>query len=83
MADAVQHIQHVKHIAPYVAPTIMLGYSMLTLVISNLSTAIVAGGLAWYIRGRGLAGVKIDLDNIKMDIANLKGKLSAQTPAAA
>lgn len=68
---------HIKHAAVMAAPVIKSGVSMLTLAISNLSTAVIVGGLAWYVRGRGMAGVKIDIDNIKMDLANLKSKFSA------
>lgn len=73
MANVASHIQHVKPLAQ----TIMIGYSMLTLVASNVATAIVSAGLAWYIRGRGLTGVQIDLNNIKNDITTLKAKLNA------
>lgn len=64
------------HVAPHIQ-TIQTGTSMLTLFVSNLATAVIVGGLSWYVRGRGMAGVQIDLDNIKMDIANLKGKVGA------
>jgi hypothetical protein len=48
---------------------------METLIFSAVSAG-VAGGLAWYIRGRGLTGVSIDISNIKNDIENLKAKVS-------
>ena len=51
---------------------------MLTLAISNLTTAVIAGGLAWYIRGRGMTGVKIDIDNMKKEVQALKDKISGQ-----
>jgi len=54
------------------------GVSMLTLAISNLTTAVIAGGLAWYIRGRGMTGVKIDIDNMKKEVQALKDKISGQ-----
>lgn len=69
-------MSNLPHVAPHIQ-TIQTGFSMLTMLISNAVTAGVMFGLGWYIRGRGMAGVKIDLDNIKMDIANLKSKLSA------
>lgn len=51
------------------------GFSMLTLVISNLVSAAIAGGGAWYVRGRGFAGVKTDVATIKADVSNLKEKI--------
>lgn len=72
VAHATQHIH-----------TIQTGVSTLTAFISSLVSAAVAGGLGWYIRGRGMTGVQIDLKNIKTDIENLKNRVSgAPTPVA-
>ena len=54
---------------------------MLTLAISNLTTAVVAAGLAWYIRGRGMTGVKIDIANAQNEIEKLKSQIAPATPA--
>lgn len=86
MADPVtlHTVAHVaKHIAPYCKPFIMQGYSIMEMLISSLVSAAVAGGLAWYIRGRGMTGVAIDISNIKNDIENLKAKVSPAVPATA
>ena len=74
-APAVKHA--VKHIAQH-APIIKQGFSMLTLFITNILSAAVFGGGAWYIRGRGVNGVKIDLANAQKEIQ----KLTNATPAA-
>lgn len=78
-------VPHVKHVVHATAPVIFQGYTLLTLLISNAVSAAVAGGAAWYVRGRGMAGVQIDLNNVKTDIENLKAKLSPAvvTPVAA
>ena len=66
---------HVAHCAPHIAQ----GISMLTLVISNITTAVVAAGLAWYIRGRGMTGVKIDIANAQNEIEKLKSQIGTKT----
>jgi hypothetical protein len=53
---------------------------MLYAVISSVVSFCVGAGLAWYIRGRGMVGVQIDLNNIKNEIEKLKAGVSA--PAA-
>ena len=68
---------HVAQCAPHIAQ----GVSMLTLAISNLTTAVVAAGLAWYIRGRGMTGVKIDIANAQNEIEKLKSQIAPATPA--
>ena len=82
VAPHIKHVaKHVHHVAPTVIPIVKQGHSMLSLIVSNISTAVIVGGLAWYIRGRGFAGVQIDINNIKTDIENLKAKISP-APAA-
>jgi len=75
---AVAHAKHVVHVAPQI---IKQGYSMLTLILSNVVTAIVFGVGAWYVRGRGLNGVQIDLNNIKADVEKIKAQLFPVAPA--
>lgn len=79
IAPAASH--HVAHAAP-VIKTVLVGVTYMTAIIASALSAGVAFGLGWYIRGRGLAGVQIDLVNIKNDVANLKAKLSAPTAVA-
>lgn len=80
MADMSQLPHHIQHIKP-MAHAVVTGVPMLYTAISSLATMALGFGLGWYIRGRGLSGVQIDLVNIKNDVANLKSKLSAPTPA--
>lgn len=82
MADMSQLPHHIQHIKPMVH-TVVTGVPMLYTVISSLATMALGFGLGWYIRGRGLSGVQIDLVNIKNDVANLKAKISAPSPVVA
>lgn len=75
------HVKHVIHSAPHLITPIKQGYSMITTLISSAVTGGIMFGLGWYIKGRGMAGVQIDMNNIKTDIVNIKAKLSAPTPA--
>lgn len=72
----VPHVKHIAHHAASVAPIVKQGVSMLTILISNLVSAAVAGGLTWYIRGRGMTGVKQDISNAQAEIAKLKAQVS-------
>lgn len=74
------HITHVAHVKPIVHSVIQ-GYSMLTILISNTVSAAVAGGLAWYVRGRGMTGVQIDINNIKAELSSLGAKVEAAKAA--
>ena len=67
---------HAAHAAVSVK-SITQGVSMLTLLISNAVTAAVSVGISWYISKRGMAGVKIDLDNAKKEIEKLVGNAPA------
>lgn len=81
IAHAVKHVVH--HAAPTMAavsPVIKQGFSMLTLFLSSMTSMGIGFGLGWYIKGRGMTGVQIDLNNIKADVENLKAKFS--TPVA-
>lgn len=42
----------------------------------TLALMIFSGGLGWYMRGRGLAGVEIDLANTKNEIVKVKDVVS-------
>lgn len=77
MADMAHTVHHVMVAKPLVTQ----GYSMLTLMITNAVTAVVMGGLGYYIKGRGMAGVNIDIANIKTDVLNLKNKIDPSAPA--
>lgn len=76
----VHAIKHVAHVAP-VIHYIQTGYSMITLVISNLFSAAIAAGLSWYVRGRGVTGVQTDLANAQAELSILKTKAVAEVAA--
>lgn len=57
-------------IAPGLTYTAGLIWSGVSLVVGAVS--------GWYVKGRGMTGVKLDLLNAKMDIANLKDKLDVK-----
>lgn len=74
MANLPHAVAKCAEIHPIIAPG--LTYTA-GLIWSGVSLAI--GSIAgWYAKGRGMTGIKIDLLNAKMDIANLKGKLDAK-----
>ena len=91
ISTLVPHVaHHVHHLPMAVAavaavPPITTGVSMLTTLISSAVSGGVMFGLGWYIKGRGMTGVKNDINNIKTDVENLKAKVmpSAQAPAVA
>lgn len=70
---------HIAHCAPLI-PT---GVSYMTALISSLISLAVGFGAGWYVKGRGMTGVKMDVANIKTDVENLKSKVMpvAQAPA--
>lgn len=70
---------HIAHCAPFI-PT---GISYMTAIISSLISFVAGFGLGWYVKGRGMTGVKIDLNNVKTDVENLKAKFNAPTPTVA
>lgn len=56
---------------------------LLTSFYLTLGFSIVTGGICYYIGERGWTGVQNDLNNVKLDIAHIKGKLGVtqtQTP---
>lgn len=83
MADVAQlpHIAHHVHHVAAALPIVTQGYSMFTLMITHVITAAIAGGLGYYIKARGMAGVNIDIANIKTDVLNLKNKIDPSAPA--
>ena len=48
----------------------------IAIAVAGLVFAGMAAGLGYYISERGNAGVKIDLDNIKMEVERLKNLVS-------
>ncbi len=52
-------------------------------VLIAIVLVIVSSGLGYYIGERGTAGVKIDLDNTKMEIERLKNLVSKKTDTKA
>jgi len=73
----VQAVSNLKHFS---------GVSTLTELILGGGVAVAAFALGWYIKGRGMTGVQIDLNNVKTDVENLKSKVlptvGAATPVA-
>jgi len=51
----------------------------IAIAVAGLVFAGMAAGLGYYISERGNAGVKIDLDNIKMELERLKNLVSKKT----
>lgn len=73
----VHHVAHIPHIVPHITH----GVSYMISIISSLVSAGIGFGLGWYIKGRGMTGVKIDMSNasnvVKADITKLEAKISA------
>jgi len=84
--DMVPHAQvvahHAKHVVHHVAPVIKQGYSMLSLLLSSVASLAAGFGLGWYIKGRGMTGVKIDLNNVKSDVEKIKAQVFPAVAAA-
>lgn len=74
MANLPTLAQKCAELHPYVAP----GLAYTTALIWSGVSFVTGSIISWYIKGRGMSGVKIDLDNVKMDLANLKGKIDAK-----
>lgn len=81
MAD-MPTIHHVVAHAAVLKPIIFHGVTYMTALISSAVAAGIGFGLGWYIKGRGMAGVKIDISNIKNDIVALKTKVDPSAPIA-
>jgi len=82
VAQTAPHVKHVVHHVAKQAPVIKQGFSMLSLLLSNIVTAVVFGGGAWYVRGRGVTGVQTDINNIKTDVEKIKAQVFPAQPAA-
>lgn len=63
MKNCLPHIQEV-----------LVGVTYTKALLASAISAAIAFGLAWYIKGRGMAGVQVDLNNIKTDVEGLKNK---------
>lgn len=87
MPDVAVHLHkaapHVAAHAAVVKPIIIQGYTMISMLISGAVSAGIGFGLGWYIKGRGMTGVQIDLNNIKTDVENLKAKIFPVSVTAA
>jgi len=46
----------------------LVGVTYLNASLAVVIGAAIAGGLAWYIRGRGLTGVKTDIQNAETTV---------------
>lgn len=63
---------------PVAQPIIQSGVNYMSFLIDAIVAVVSAGigaGLAWYMRGRGMTGVQIDIDNAKKEIDALKTKI--------
>lgn len=60
------------------APVIMPGLTYTTGLIWSGISMVIGFVSGWYVKGRGMSGVKVDLDNLKLDVSNLKDKLDAK-----
>lgn len=69
-----------KPVIKYVTHTVTqhTGFYFHTLAIASLVSAAVAAGMAWYVRGRGIQGVKNDMANAQNEVIALKAKISDQ-----
>lgn len=72
------NLPHVAAKCAEVHPIIAPGLSYTAGLIWSGVSLVIGVLIGWYVKGRGMTGVKIDLLNAKMDVANLKGKLDAQ-----
>jgi hypothetical protein len=72
----VAHVHHAAHVVKPHIQTVVTGVSYMTCILTSVVSFAIGAGSAWYIRGRGMAGVQIDLNNIKADVENLKSKVS-------
>lgn len=73
-------MKYYHHVAPVVEPvikyvTVFSGVTYMEAAIAAGVSLLVGFGIGWYIKGRGMAGVKIDLNNVKTDVENLKNKV--------
>lgn len=69
------------HIA-HACTTTLSGVPMITSMLYSAGFMLIGTSLGWYLKGRGMAGVQIDLANIKTDVENLKAKVMNDVSAA-
>lgn len=74
MANLPSLAQRCAELHPIVAP----GITYTTGFIMSGVSLVVGFITGWYVKGRGMTGVKLDLLNAKMDVINLKDKLDAK-----
>lgn len=61
-------------IHPIIAPGLTYTAGLIWATIA-LTIGVVSG---WYVKARGMVGVKVDLDNVKTDFSDLKAKVDAK-----
>jgi len=69
--STVHHVaQACKPVIHYVPKVVdhLVGVTYLNASIAVVIGMAIAGGLAWYIRGRGLTGVKTDITNAETTV---------------
>jgi len=69
------HVAHVTHVAKPVIHTMLIGVTYMTALYYSMASLAAGFGLGWYIKGRGMSGVQVDISNIKNDILDLKNKI--------
>ena len=60
-----------------VVHTVMTGMTFTHAAIAVAVSFVVGAGIAWYIRGRGMSGVKIDATNVETEAKAIEAKVTA------
>lgn len=60
-------------------PIIITGLTYMTCLIWSASSLVLGIILGWYAKGRGLQGIRYDLNNTKNEIEKLKAKFNEGT----
>lgn len=71
MANLPTLAQRCAELYPLAAPGIAYMTGFIWASVSFLLGTLTG----WYVKGRGMSGVKIDLDNVKLELAHIKGTL--------
>lgn len=71
--------QLAQYCADHFPHTTAVSHPMYT-IIGLAAASAISFGLGWYIKGRGMTGVQIDLNNVKTDVENIKARVFP-TPA--
>lgn len=78
--------QLAQYCADHFPHTLHSGTTFMHATIAAVVALAVGFGIGWYVKGRGLTGVKTDLTNAKTavttDVTTLEGKLSAPAVTA-